>query len=47
MDQGTEYLVSFPTKTRASPLALLKQFATLNGRKIRFWRIDGAKEFQS
>jgi len=24
MDKGTEYFVSFPTKTRASPLALLK-----------------------
>ena len=47
MDKGTEYFVSFPTKTRASPLALLKQFVTLTGRKIRFLRIDGAKEFQS
>jgi len=47
MDKGTEYFVSSPTKTRASPLALLKQFDTLTGRKIRFLRIDGAKEFQS
>ena len=47
MDKGTELFVSFPTKTRASPLALLKQFVTLTGRKIRFLRIDGAKEFQS
>jgi len=47
MDKGTEYFVSFPTKTRASPLALLKQFVTLTGRKIRYLRMDGAKEFQS
>jgi len=47
MDKGTEYFVSFPTKTRSSPLALLKQFVTLTGRKIRYLRIDGAKEFQS
>ena len=49
MDKDTEYFVSFPTKTRASPgpLALLKQFVTLIGRKIRYLRIDGAKEFPS
>jgi len=47
MDKGTEYFVSFPTKTRASPLALLKQFVTLIGRKIRYLRIDGAKTIQS
>jgi len=29
MDKGTEYFVSFPTKTHASPLALLKQIVTL------------------
>jgi len=47
MDKGTEYFVSFPTKTCASPLALLKQFVTFTGRKIHYLRIDGAKEFQS
>jgi len=47
MDKGTKYFVSFPTKTRASPLALFKPFVTLTGRKIRFLRIDGAKKFQS
>jgi len=47
MDKGTEYFVSFPTKTPSSPLALLKQFVTLTGWKIRYLRIDGAKEFQS
>jgi len=47
MDKGTEYFVSFPTKTRAFPLALLKQFVTFTGRKIRYLRIDGAQEFQS
>jgi len=47
MDKGTEYFVSFPTKTRASPLALLKQFVTLTGRKICYLRIDCAKKIQS
>jgi len=36
MDKGSEYFVTFPTKTCASPLALLKQFVTFTGRKIRF-----------
>jgi len=47
MDKDSEYNVSFPTKTRTSPLALLKQFVTFTGRKIRYLRIDGVKEFQS
>jgi len=47
MDKGTEYFGSFPTKTRASPLALLKQCFIFIGRKIRFLQIDGAKQFQS
>jgi len=47
VDEGAEYFVSFPTKTRASPLALLRQFVTLTGRKIGYLRTDGAKEFQS
>jgi len=47
MNNGTEYFVTFPTKTRASSLSLLRQFATLTGRKIRHLQIDGAKEFQS
>jgi len=47
MDTGTEYFVYFPTKTHASPFALLKQFVTLICRKIRYLQIDGAKEFQS
>jgi len=45
--KGKEYFVSFPTKTRVSPLVLLKQFVTCTGRKMRYLRIDGAKEFQS
>jgi len=47
MDKGTKYFVSFPTKTRASPLVLLKQFVIFTGRKIRYLRLDSAKEFQS
>jgi len=35
MDKGTEYFVSFPTKTRSSPLTVLKQFVTFTDRKIR------------
>ena len=46
MDKGTEYFVSLGTKTRAPPLALLIQFVTLTSRKIRYLRIDSAKEFQ-
>ena len=46
MDKGIEYFVSFPTKTRASPL-LLKQFVTFTGRTICYLRIDIAKELQS
>jgi len=47
MDKGTEYFVSFPAKTRASSLALLKQFVIFTGRKIRYLLIDGATEYQS
>ena len=47
INKGTEYFMSFPTKSRASPLVLLKQFVTITGKKIRYLRIDGAKEFQS
>jgi len=47
MEKGTEYFVSFPPKARAFPLALLKLFVTCTGRKIRYLRIDGSKEFQS
>jgi len=47
IDKGTEYFVSSLAKTRASPVALPKQFGTLTGRKIRYLRIDNAKEFQS
>ena len=38
--------MSFPTKTSASPIALLQQFVTLTGRKFRYLQIDGAEEFQ-
>ena len=44
--KGTEYLVSFPTKTRVSPLVLFKQLVTLTGRKICYLHIDSAMEFQ-
>ena len=44
IDKGTEYFVSFPTKTCASFLALPKQFVTLTGRKICYLRIDSAKK---
>ena len=47
MDKGTKYFVSFPTKTRASPLTLLKQFVSFTSRKIRYLRIDGVIEFQA
>ena len=47
IEKGTEYFLSFPTKNRTSPFALLKQFVTFTGRKICYLRIDGAKEIQS
>jgi len=45
IDKGTEYFVSFHTKTEASLLSLLKQLMTLTGRKICYLQIDSAKEF--
>ena len=33
LDKGTEYWATYPTKTRSSPLVLLKQYITTTGRK--------------
>jgi len=46
MDKGTEYFVSFPTKNRECPLALLKQFVSLTARKVRYLRTDSTKKFE-
>jgi hypothetical protein len=47
IDKGTEYLANFNTKTRQSPVALLKAYITATGKDPRFLRVDGAKEFVS
>ncbi len=47
IDKGTEYLANFNTKTRQSPVALLKAYITATGKAQRFLRVDGAKEFVS
>ena len=47
IDKETEYLANFNTKTRTSPVQLLKAFITATGRSPRFLRVDGAKEFVS
>ena len=47
IDKGTEYLANFNTKTRQSPVALLKAYITATGKAPRFLRVDGAKEFVS
>jgi len=38
-DKGIQYFVSFPTRTWASPLALLKPFVTLNAIRHPQWQL--------
>ena len=47
IDEGTEYLANFNTKTRQSPVALLQAYITATVKAPRFLRVDGAKEFVS
>ena len=47
VDKTTEYVSLYNTKTRSNPLALLKEYLTFTGRKIRYLRMDNAKEFHS
>jgi hypothetical protein len=47
VDKTTEYVSVYNTKTRSNPLALLKEYLTFTGKKIRYLRMDNAKEFHS
>jgi hypothetical protein len=47
VDKTTEYVSLYNTKTRSNPLALLKEYLTFAGTKIRYLHIDNAKEFHS
>jgi hypothetical protein len=47
VDKTTEYVSLYNTKTRSNPLALLKEYLTFTGRKIRYLLMDNAKEFHS
>ena len=47
IDKTTEYLATFNATSRHSPLDLLKAFITSTGRKTKYLRVDGAKEFVS
>lgn len=47
IDKTTEYLATFNTTSRHSPLHLLMTFINTTGRKPKYLRVDGAKEFVS
>ena len=47
LDKGTEHWATYPTKTRSSPLVLLKQYINTPGRNPRYLRVDNAKDFTS
>ena len=47
IDKTTEYVSVYNTKTRSNPLALIKEYIAFTGRKIRYLRMDNAKEFHS
>jgi hypothetical protein len=45
VDEGTEHVVTFNTKTRSDPVDLLADYITITKRVPKFLRVDGAKEF--
>ena len=47
VDKDTEYLVNFNTKSRQNPVDLLRSYINTTGKKPRYLRVDGAKEFVS
>ena len=47
VDKGTEYIANFNTKSRQNPVQLLREYINVTGKKPRFLRVDGAKEFVS
>ena len=47
VDKDTEYLANFNTKSRQNPVDLLRAYVNTTGKKPRYLRVDGAKEFVS
>ena len=47
VDKDTEYLANFNTKSRQNPVDLLRAYVNTTGKKPRYLRVDGAKEFAS
>jgi hypothetical protein len=45
VDKDTEYLVNFNTKSRHNPVNLLRAYINTTGKRPRYLRVDGAKEF--
>jgi hypothetical protein len=47
VDKDTEYLANFNTKSRHNPVDLLRAYVNTTGKRPRYLRLDGAKEFVS
>ena len=47
VDKDTEYLANFNTRSRHNPVDLLRAYVTTTGKRPRYLRVDGAKEFVS
>ena len=47
VDKDTEYLANFNTKSRHNPVDLLRAYINTTGKRPRYLRVDGAKEFVS
>jgi hypothetical protein len=47
VDKDTEYLANFNTKSRHNPVDLLRAYVNTTGKRPRYLRVDGAKEFVS
>ena len=47
VDKDTEYLANFNTKSRQNPVDLLRAYVNTTGKRPRYLRVDGAKEFVS
>ena len=47
VDKDTEYLANFNTKSRHNPVDLLRAYVNTTGKRPRYLRVDGVKEFVS
>ena len=47
VDKDTEYLANFNTKSHHNPVDLLRAYVNTTGKRPRYLRVDGAKEFVS